>query len=409
MTAAGARLRQAIRSAIVSLLRLATAPLAPLLVLLGVRILTNCRSGIGHLTIETTWFRARRALSADRRLGKFHILLIEHRSIYANAFLIRLLKLHFFISQSRLLDLLFRTLAEHPRLGIDIGVAPPIGVPEDRNFSIEAAGRHARMASDIQRYRNTIGKRFFHIPRDLRPRGAEGLEGLGIGRNDWFVCLHAGEISAKGKHAYEPHRRQRIGDYEELIEHIVREGGKVVRMGDKDLPAADDRLGVIDYPKSRFKSDWMDLFLISECRYFIGCQSGLTWVPVLFGTPVLITNLISWHFPPAFDGDISLPKLFRSRRTGKLVSVPEYVRNEFHLIKFDLSDQYETVTNRGRDLIAAAEEMERRLRDGAPESDALQERWKSSFACKEITFPTDTRICPSFLRTYRKTLLPDRD
>ena len=48
---------------------------------------------------------------------------------------------------------------------------------------------------------------------------------------------------------------------------------------------------MIDYACSDLRSDWMDIFLCAQCRFFIGCQSGLSAVPSVFGVPVVMTDL----------------------------------------------------------------------------------------------------------------------
>ena len=49
--------------------------------------------------------------------------------------------------------------------------------------------------------------------------------------------------------------------------------------------------GVIDYPFTDHKSLPMDLYLISKCRFVVGCNSGFSsCLPHSFNTPVLVTN-----------------------------------------------------------------------------------------------------------------------
>jgi putative glycosyltransferase (TIGR04372 family) len=57
---------------------------------------------------------------------------------------------------------------------------------------------------------------------------------------------------------------------------------------------------VIDYSRSPFKSEYMDLQLIRHARFFIGTTSGLTNVAVSFGIPCALVNCITtdaqlWH------------------------------------------------------------------------------------------------------------------
>ena len=61
-----------------------------------------------------------------------------------------------------------------------------------------------------------------------------------------------------------------IGTYLPAIKTVVAHGGWVFRMGNptmKPLPAMEH---VIDYAYSDVRSDWMDVFLCSQCRFMIG-------------------------------------------------------------------------------------------------------------------------------------------
>ena len=53
---------------------------------------------------------------------------------------------------------------------------------------------------------------------------------------------------------------------------------------------------VIQYNKKTFKSDFLDIFLSSEARFFIGNTSGITSVPKILGTPVGVCNQIGFNF-----------------------------------------------------------------------------------------------------------------
>ena len=52
--------------------------------------------------------------------------------------------------------------------------------------------------------------------------------------------------------------------------------------------------GVLDYPFTSKSNLMMDLYLVSKCKFVIGCESGFsTNFPVAFGTPLVVTNLTS--------------------------------------------------------------------------------------------------------------------
>lgn len=131
---------------------------------------------------------------------------------------------------------------------------------------------------------------------------AHAFEQWGLDNNDWYVCLHIrdalhyGEISGLGQ----THRNSGVSNYISAIEYIIGLGGKVIRLGGSrapDLPTMD---GLIDYARSASKSELLDLWLIRNCKFFIGTTSGLTNVAIGFGIPCALVNCISvdaqlWH------------------------------------------------------------------------------------------------------------------
>lgn len=379
-------------------------PVSVLFYLVGIRILVNCRTyGMGHLAIEPAWFLVKNEIIKIKR-KKGYILLVD-RDI-ANDCLYELLRKYLFIYRSRSINKLLTYLAGFCYITIDIGAAPPISTPHDINFTRKRNIRHYKMMTDIQNYRYKYQKRILDFPDELLKKGLRNLEILGISENDWFVCLHAGEVSINGKYGYELFRRQLITDFYGVIEYIDKRGGKIVRMGDRDLPEISDKVAIIDYPHSKVNCDWMDLFLISECRYFIGCQTGLQMVAVIFGKPQIITNIIPWHMVTGFNGDIYLPKMIKSRKTGDFISISKYMENDLHYAQWDFPESFIAIPNEAEDLITAVDEMEFYLsnQEKLTEPDRLQVLWKESFPEGSQCLCSDVRISASFVNKYKDIL-----
>jgi putative glycosyltransferase (TIGR04372 family) len=117
----------------------------------------------------------------------------------------------------------------------------------------------------------------------------------GMNPDDWYVCLHMrdpafyGEISGSGQ----THRNSSVEGYLDAVRYITKKGGWVVKLGGPHslkLPKMDR---VIDYSRSRHKSELMDLFLMRGARLFIGTTSGLTNIAISFGIPSALVNCIT--------------------------------------------------------------------------------------------------------------------
>jgi putative glycosyltransferase (TIGR04372 family) len=131
---------------------------------------------------------------------------------------------------------------------------------------------------------------------------AEAFEQWGLDKDDWYVCLHMRDASHYGETSGlgQTHRNAGVANYISAIEYVIGLGGKVIRLGGArapDLPVMD---GLIDYARSIYKSELLDLWLIRNCRFFIGTTSGLTNVAISFGIPCALVNCITtdaqlWH------------------------------------------------------------------------------------------------------------------
>jgi putative glycosyltransferase (TIGR04372 family) len=64
-------------------------------------------------------------------------------------------------------------------------------------------------------------------------------------------------------------------------------------MGGPNSPKFPKMNGLIDYARSPFKSEVLDLHLIRHARYFVGTTSGLSNVAVSFGVPSALVNCVT--------------------------------------------------------------------------------------------------------------------
>jgi len=114
------------------------------------------------------------------------------------------------------------------------------------------------------------------------------LQSLGLGSSDWFVGLHVRDGSPTSAL-----RNQKIDNYLPAIKEITRRGGWVIRIGGKGLPLFPKMDKVIDLVAQEDAALDLHLFVLSQCKFFIGTHSGPQWFPPLFGVPTLFTNHIA--------------------------------------------------------------------------------------------------------------------
>ncbi|MCC3405808.1 MAG: TIGR04372 family glycosyltransferase [Microcoleus sp. PH2017_10_PVI_O_A] len=164
-------------------------------------------------------------------------------------------------------------------------------------------------------------------PSDFE-RGWNCLQQLGVPKNAWFVCLHVREDGFR-REGMTTHRSADVDTYSLAIESIVARGGWVIRMGDRTMKPLPPMKQVIDYARTDAKSDWMDVFLSAECRFFLGSASGLACVPLVFGVPSAITNTWPISGRPQSNLDLFIPKLARSSVENRYLTFEEALLPRF--------------------------------------------------------------------------------
>ena len=78
-------------------------------------------------------------------------------------------------------------------------------------------------------------------------------------------------------------RNADVVTYLPAIREVIARGGYIIRLGDSSMRPLPKEKGIVDYALSNAKSEFMDLFLCSTCKFFIGTNSGLGLVPPIFG------------------------------------------------------------------------------------------------------------------------------
>jgi putative glycosyltransferase (TIGR04372 family) len=146
-------------------------------------------------------------------------------------------------------------------------------------------------------------------------KGRAILSQAGIPKDAWFACVHIREASFKkdlGLAVQEAGLNADCATYLPAIKKIIDRGGWVVRIGDSGMSPLPASEGLFDYAHSPFKSPWMDIFLLGECRFFVGTSSGPAYVPPLFGIPCALTNWYPTGSRPFNGRDIFIPKLIQA-------------------------------------------------------------------------------------------------
>jgi len=173
-------------------------------------------------------------------------------------------------------------------------------------------------------------------------KGLDGLAEMGIGPDDWFVCFHARDASYL--RSWRPQHTeywQKIGidrqncsieSYLKAADEITSRGGFAIRMGavvEAPLPDTGNPR-IIDYA-TKHRSDFMDIYLCSRCRFYLGSPSGIIRVPILFDRPVALANHLVFNHVPPHPNDLMIPRFLTTPDGERTVSFQEAQDQGFHM------------------------------------------------------------------------------
>lgn len=255
-----------------------------------------------------------------------------------------------------------------------------------------------------------------NISNEDKERGWECLRSFGVPRGAWFVGLHVREPGWRDSNSVGGnHRNADVRNYFQAIKSVTATGGWVIRLGDPvsmtPLPAMDK---VIDYAHSNSKSDWMDVFLCSQCRFLIGTASGVYTVSQAFGVPTVMTNFMApYNMFALTSQDLFLSKLCVRKDKSRKLTFKELVSPPIGVASYQYDDLgIEAIENTPEEIKGAVEEMMGRL-DGTleytEEDEYLQNEFKSNVKdCVELYGDKDinvyARIGRDFIRKHASLL-----
>ena len=164
-------------------------------------------------------------------------------------------------------------------------------------------------------------------------RGEAALVEMGIDpTDDWFVCFHGRDLAylnewrPQYRKLFEPtaYRNSDEQNYDKAIDLVTKEGGKCIRMGAVVNTPPDwvKTPGVVDYATS-FRQDFMDIYLPWKCRFFIGTNSGYSFVPTLFNRPQGLVDQIPACRIPAGPKDMFITKMLYNKDEQRFISFDE--------------------------------------------------------------------------------------
>jgi putative glycosyltransferase (TIGR04372 family) len=248
-------------------------------------------------------------------------------------------------------------------------------------------------------------------------RGRAAMTELGLPEDAPFVCFHsrdngysALDVTPQQIRMYGC-RNSKVETYLPAAEMLGEAGYYVLRLGVSTAQTFEAaHPNIIDYTM-KGRSDFMDVYLLSHCAFYLGDTCGLAEVPKVFRRPVAWANFTTLEQAPTWsEQDIFIPQKFWLRAEERYLSFREILDGGIgrfqHCHEFD--DQgIDVIPNTAEEISGMAREMDARINGkwAATEEDAaLQAQFWSLWQPSELNTEFMCRIGAHFLRDNRDLL-----
>lgn len=262
----------------------------------------------------------------------------------------------------------------------------------------------------------SLGQPSITLTSAERKYGADQLSHSGVPKNRWFVCFanrdpaYLQTQAPQHDWSYHSFRDTSITNCILGMQDVVQRGGIAVRMGAKvAVPLPTLGPDIVDYA-SCGRTDFLDVYLAENCKFFVGAANGLSQLPLIFDTPYVATNVIPIFQMYFGKRVLFMPKLFK--KNGENDFLPFWVLQDLGLFDDKKQVGLDTEWYENHDLMPIEnDEIDIRdaccdmfnLLNGMPidsQDQELQRRYKERYFSKNQDRCYAPDLAPSFARRW---------
>ncbi len=282
-------------------------------------------------------------------------------------------------------------------------------LPGHKRHGIELPHEH-----DYRALLATTERTHIYFTDEEKEKGKQFLVQRGVSTNQKFVCfasrdsVYLNTVQPQNNWDYHNYRDFNIHDCLPAAEELTKRGYTLFRMGaivQETLKTDNPR--IIDYA-TQFRNEFLDIFLLGSCRFYLGSLSGINSVSMIFRRPKAVVNAVPMETVHTWmPNDLFIPKKIWHHREGRFLTFEEML--DSNIGGFHRGDQYaqhdlEVVNNTAEEIMSLAVEMDERLNgiwQTAEGDEALQEQFREIFRRKTCHRKILARIGRNFLRQNR--------
>jgi len=169
--------------------------------------------------------------------------------------------------------------------------------------------------------------------------GDELVKKLGIIKHNKWICISNRDSKYLEKRfkninsSYHNYRDFSITSMKKAIEYFISKNYYVVRIGSLMREKLNfEHEMFIDYPFSKFQSDFLDIYLSSKCCFYFGSGAGISNIPRLFRRPMFMINQVPFKGVFLHKNKLQIFKKLRDKNSKKILSINDILEKELFAI-----------------------------------------------------------------------------
>ena len=209
-----------------------------------------------------------------------------------------------------------------------------------------------------------------------KKRGINLLREMGINTNESYVILVLrGENFLKEKYpnvdwSRHSHRNTDLKFFTKTIEYLKKQNYKIVLIGSGAKEYANANIeNVINYEASKYKSDFLDIFIFSldNCKFIISSITGIDSVGQLFHKHVLEIGVIPFCMARTYSKYYSfIFKKYYSKSLDRFLTMEEIFNLNIHRIfGNELNNEIEFIHPSPDEILGSTKELVHRLNNSS--------------------------------------------
>ena len=300
-------------------------PISFLLKLFSVKfIYMKWPNAIGHIVHEPSLFL--RECYLNKKNYKYKILLLPKEKIANMHFVDHYLSKNFIIIKNGILCKLLFPLSVYGFCSFD-----PSRYFTNQNTPDPKVFREEMKSMEIQKLMNAtykIKKFKYTLSEEDKIDSDKLIKNLNLDSYKYYICIHFRDKSYRdikecARDTFEAE------NYLPLIKKLISENVAVVRVGRSDVQLSDafKIKGFFDYTSSNYVSDKNDILLFSNCKFFLGTNSGAAVLADIFDVHIGCCNFIPFAKPADYKGYYYYPKVIRNI-SGEIMQFKDVLKSE---------------------------------------------------------------------------------